>query len=191
MKSRPSRPGLWDLQVRVPSPLACLLLAVLATPWLTSACGSSVASSSVPLEAAKELPEPVGWVSDLAELLSPSERTELELFLCQFEARTGNEFAVLTVPSTGPEKIEEFSLRVARDWGMGKPGLDNGLLILVARDDRLARIEVGTGLSQGPIPDSVALEVMKCDMVPAFAEGRWADGLHAGLQALFAAAEQP
>ena len=112
------------------------------------------------------------------------------MLLSDFEERTTNEFAVLTVPSTGAETIEEFSLRVAREWGVGKKGLDNGLLIVVARDDLTARIECADGLSQGRIPDSTAREVMERHLVPAFAEGRWAEGLISGLQALIAATDQ-
>lgn len=140
---------------------------------------------------ATELPENRGRVSDLADLLSSSEEAGLAQVLAAFEARTGNEFAVLSVVSTEPETIEEFSLRVARGWGIGKKGIDNGLLIVVARDDRRSRIEVGSGLSQGPITDSLSQEVMARELVPAFADGRWADGLHAGLQALMVATEQP
>ena len=93
------------------------------------------------------------------------------------------------MPSTGTETIEEFSLRVAREWRLGLKGLDNGLLIVVARDDREARIEVADGLTQGPIPDSVAREVMERHLLPAFAEGRWSQGLNAGIRALIAATD--
>ncbi len=158
------------------------------------ACDSTATTSdsgrAAPQEAVAEVPEIKGRVSDHAGLLSPDERAELELLLSDFEARTQNEFAVLTVPSTGAETIEEFSLRVARKWGVGREGLDNGLLIVVARDDRKVRIEIGDGLRQGPIPDSVAQGVMDGHLIPAFAEGRWAEGLNAGLQALIAATDQ-
>ena len=84
--------------------------------------------------APQEVPEIQGWVSDHAGLLSPDERAGLELLLSDFEARTQAEFAVLTVSSTGGETIEEFSNRVAREWGVGKKGLANGLLVVVAED---------------------------------------------------------
>lgn len=134
-------------------------------------------------------PEAQGWVSDHAGLLTLDERASLESQLSAFEARSGVEFAILTVPSTGAESIAEFSLRVAREWGVGKKKSENGLLIVVAREDRRARIEVADGLAQGSIPDSLAQDVMTRLMVPAFRDGRWADGLVAGTRSLIAAAE--
>lgn len=131
-----------------------------------------------------QTPDVLGWVSDHAALLSSEERVELATLLAEFEARTGNGFAVLTVPTTGPESIEEFSLRVAREWGVGKQKLNNGLLIVLAYHDASARIECGEGLAKSTVPDAVAEEVMDDHMVPAFSEKRWHEGLMSGLTAL-------
>ena len=164
-----------------------LAFVVLAATLSANACSPSDAGEET--RAVLDVPEVHGWVSDHASPLSQEDRAELESLLSDFEARTQVELAVLTVPTTGTETIEEFSLRVANEWGVGKKGLDNGLLIVVARDDRRARIEVAEGLSQGPVPDSVAQTVLRDHLVPAFAEGRFAEGLDSGIRAVMSVVE--
>lgn len=134
------------------------------------------------------LPAPHGHVTDMAGLLAPDERAAIERLLAEFRARTHHELAVLVVETTEPETIEEFSIRHARAWGLGREGVDDGLLVVVAEDDRTARIEVGIGL-EGRVSDELADRIMRDDFVPAFRQGRWAQGLEAGLRSLMDAAE--
>ena len=82
-------------------------------------------------------------------------RRRLEAKLAAFEARKGSQIAVLMVPTTRPETIEQYAIRVAEQWKLGRKGVDDGALLLVAKDDRALRIEVGYGL-EGVLPDAVA-----------------------------------
>ena len=137
-----------------------------------------------------DVPEALGWVSDHAGLLQPADLDRLEQLLLDFERETGNEFAVLLVASTNGEAIEAYSLRVAREWQIGKPGFGNGLLIVVASEDQKVRIEVADGLSAQSISDSVAKDVIDRHFLPAFADEAWGDGLYRGIQALIQATEE-
>lgn len=132
-------------------------------------------------------PETSGWVTDLGELLSPEEEWQLAGILLTYRDETGHEFAVLTVPGLDGEAIERFSLRVARSWGVGRAGIDDGLLVVVAASERSMRIEVGDGITD-LVSDALAAEVIERDFVPAFRRGDWVGGLDTGLRALMEAA---
>src|SRR5690349_7257398 len=85
-------------------------------------------------------------VTDLTGTLSTNEATQLEQKLAGFEARKGSQVAVLIVPTTQPETIEQYSIRVVDAWKLGRKGIDDGVLLLVAKQDRTVRVEVGYGL---------------------------------------------
>lgn len=122
-------------------------------------------------------------VTDLAGLLSAGQRQALEDKLARFEQAKGSQIAVLIVPTTQPETLEQYGIRVAEAWRLGREGVDDGVLLLVARDDRALRIEVGYGL-EGVIPDAVAKRIIEEVIVPRFRAGDYAGGLDAGLAAL-------
>jgi len=122
-------------------------------------------------------------VTDLTRTLSPPSRQALEQTLAALEARKGAQIAVLIVPTTAPEPIEQYSLRVAERWKLGRAGVDDGALLLVAKDDRQLRIEVGYGL-EGVIPDAVAKRVISEVIVPYFQRGDYAGGITAGVDRL-------
>ena len=122
-------------------------------------------------------------VTDLTGTLSASQRSALEGELQVIEARSSNQIAVLMVPSTKPESIEQYSIRVVEAWKLGQKGKDNGLLVLVAKDDRKVRVEVGYGL-EGVIPDAIARQVIDGLITPRFKQGDFAGGLTAGVQQL-------
>lgn len=136
-------------------------------------------------QAAAEVPVPPlrARVTDLAGTLSEAERRDLESRLAAFEERRGTQIAVLLVPTTKPEEIEQYSIRVAEAWKIGRKGVDDGLIVIVAKDDRRVRIEVGYGL-EGAIPDSVAKRVIEEKIVPRFRAGDFYGGLRDGLEAL-------
>ena len=91
--------------------------------------------------------------------LIPADRARaLEERLARFEAETGHQIAVLTIPSLKGDSLEDFSIRVAEAWKIGKQGFDNGAILLIARDDRKLRIEVGYGL-EGVMPDAIASRI--------------------------------
>lgn len=122
-------------------------------------------------------------VTDLTGTLSVDERAALEAKLAAFEARKGSQIAVLFVPTTGPETIEQYAIRVAERWRLGREGVDDGALLLVARDDRALRIEVGYGL-EGAMPDAIANRIVEDIVVPRFRLGEFDAGVNAGVDAM-------
>ncbi|MES2719317.1 MAG: TPM domain-containing protein [Pseudomonadota bacterium] len=122
-------------------------------------------------------------VTDLTGTLDASEQQALEQKLATFEQRKGSQLAVLIVASTGQESIEQFGIRVAEQWEIGRKGSDDGLILIVAKADRTLRIEVGYGL-EGVIPDAIAKRVISETIVPRFQAGDFAGGIDAGLAQL-------
>lgn len=122
-------------------------------------------------------------VTDLTGTLSDSQVTALERTLTVFESQKGSQIAVLIVPTTTPEAIEQFGIRVAEQWKIGRAGADDGLILIVAKDDRKMRIEVGYGL-EGAIPDAVARRVIDEIIAPRFKAGQYYEGIEAGVQQL-------
>jgi len=133
--------------------------------------------------AALEVPSLTGRVNDTAAMLSRQTATDLSGFLEQFEKTDSTQIVVLTIPSLEGEVLEEFSLRVVETWKIGQKGLDNGALLLVVRDDRKLRIEVGYGL-EGRLTDLVSGRIISREIVPRFREGRFDDGISAGVMAM-------
>jgi uncharacterized protein len=139
--------------------------------------------ASFGLHAEVAVPPLTARVTDLTGTLSPSQRDALEQELRAFETRKGSQIAVLIVPTTQPEVIEQYALRVAEAWKLGRKGVDDGALLLVAKDDRALRIEVGYGL-EGAIPDAVANRVIDEIIVPFFKQGDFYGGIQAGVSRL-------
>ncbi len=140
------------------------------------------------IAAASEVPYLTGRVTDNAEILSPAMRASLTERLKAHEGRAGNQIAVLTVPSLDGESIEEYADAVFKEWKLGQKGKDNGILVLVAPNDRRMRIEVGYGL-EGTIPDSLAGSIIRNAMTPKFKSGDFDGGVDAGVRALLAVLE--
>jgi uncharacterized protein len=124
-------------------------------------------------------------VTDLTGTLKPDEKAGLESRLSAFEAEKGSQIAILLVPTTEPETIEQYSIRVVDAWKLGRKGIDDGVLILLAKQDRTVRIEVGRGL-EGAIPDAVANRIVEDVMIPFFKQGDFYGGLSEGIDSLFA-----
>ncbi len=124
-------------------------------------------------------------VTDLTNTLSASQQSTLEQSLAAFETKKGSQIAILLVPTTQPETIEAYSMRVAESWKLGRKGVDDGVLILVAKNDRSLRIEVGYGL-EGAVPDAVAKRIVSEIITPQFKQGLFFEGLQAGTQRLVA-----
>lgn len=122
-------------------------------------------------------------VTDLTATLSQTARDAIEARLADLEQRKGSQLAVLILPSTGEETIEQFGIRVAEAWKLGREDVDDGLLLLVAKDDRTLRIEVGYGL-EGAIPDAVAKRVIEEVIVSRFKTGDFEGGINAGVDSL-------
>jgi len=122
-------------------------------------------------------------VTDLTNTLNANQKEALENRLVTFEQETGSQIAVLIVPTTQPEAIEQYSIRVVDQWQLGRQGVDDGVLLLIAKEDRTTRIEVGYGL-EGAIPDAMAKSIIEDIMIPHFRLGHFADGINAGVDAL-------
>jgi uncharacterized protein len=122
-------------------------------------------------------------VTDLTQTLSQAQQTQLEQKLAAFEAKKGSQIAVLIVPSTQPEDIAQYSIRVVEKWKIGREKSDDGVLLLVAKDDRKLRIEVGYGL-EGAIPDLYAKRIISEVISPKFKQGDFYGGLDAGVDTL-------
>ena len=129
------------------------------------------------------VPELTRRVTDLAATLSVEQVTALEEKLAAFEARKGSQIAVLIVPTTGPKDIAEFGIEVADLWKIGRRDVDDGVILIVAKDDRKLRLEVGYGL-EGVIPDAVAKRVISETIAPYFKAGDFAGGIDAGVAQL-------
>ena len=127
-------------------------------------------------------------VTDLTNTLSATQTTQLESDLTALEQRSGAQLAVLLLPSTAPESIEQFSMRVVETWKLGHKGRDDGVLLLVAKNDRRLRIEVGYGL-EGKIPDAIARRVIDEAITPLFKQGDFAGGIAEGVTQLAALIE--
>ena len=118
-------------------------------------------------------------VTDLTGTFNEQQRAAIEQTLARFEARKGSQIAVLTVPSTKPETVEQYAVRVQEAWKLGRKGIDDGVLLLVAKDDRRLRIEVGYGL-EGILPDAIAKRIIDLDITPRFKAGDFYGGVLAG-----------
>ena len=132
---------------------------------------------------ALEVPRLQGRVNDYAELLSPATEASLESVLKSLESSDSTQIVVLTIGSLQGDSLEEFSLRVVEDWKIGQQGLDNGVLLLVVRDDRKIRIEVGYGL-EGKLTDMTAGRIISNVMVPRFRQGDFNQGIIDGVGAI-------
>jgi uncharacterized protein len=133
--------------------------------------------------AAAAVPAPAlqARVTDLTGTLTPAQRQALETRLADFERQKGSQVAVLMLPTTQPETIEQFAIRVAEQWKLGREKPDDGVLLVVAKDDRALRIEVGYGL-EGAIPDAIAKRVIEEVILPRLREGDFHGGLQAGVE---------
>lgn len=131
-------------------------------------------------------PKLEGRVNDHARLLSGEARQRLERDLEAHERTTGQQFAVLTIPSLEGDPLDDFSIRTVEAWKLGGEKLDDGLLLLVVRNDRKVRIEVGHGL-EGAITDALSSRIVRNVMTPAFRKGDYAGGIERALTVLMEA----
>jgi uncharacterized protein len=124
-------------------------------------------------------------VIDLTGTLSGDAVNRLEAELAAFEAKKGSQITVLIVPTTQPEDIERYGIRVADAWQLGRKGIDDGAILLVAKNDRAVRIEVGKGL-EGALPDVTANRILTEIITPRFKTGDYDGGVEAGIDRIIA-----
>ena len=133
--------------------------------------------------AARDVPFLSGRVNDDAHLLDAGAAQSLETTLKNYEDKSGRQIVVLTIPSLEGDALEDFAIKVARTWKLGQKGQNNGILLLVARDDHKARLEVGYGL-EGTFPDVLAGRIIRDELVPRFRSNDYAGGITAGVNAI-------
>src|SRR3954469_6091274 len=132
---------------------------------------------SVPANAwARDVPPLVAHVNDTAGMLSPQAEQALEQKLTSYEQKSQHQFALLTVDSLDGDALEDFSIRVVEAWKLGKRGKDDGLLLLIAKQDHKLRIEVGYGL-EGDVTDAFSAQVIRNVLTPALRAGEAERGI--------------
>jgi uncharacterized protein len=151
--------------------------------WNRGAFGLLLGLFALAVWAQVAVPELTRRVTDLSATLSAEQAAALEHRLAAFEAQRGSQIAVLILPTLGGEDIAQFGIRVAEQWKVGREKFDDGVVLIVAKDDRQLRVEVGYGL-EGAIPDAVAKRVIAETIVPRFRDGDYYGGIDAGVQQL-------
>jgi uncharacterized protein len=162
-----------------------LLRAAVAAVGVAVAGAACAATWDTGKDGLRPVPPLTGRVVDLTGTLSAGERQALDAKLAAWEARTTNQLAVLVVPTTAPETIDEYGIRVAEAWKIGQKGDDNGAIFLVARDDKRMRIEVGYGL-EGVLTDVTSRRIIGETVAPLFSRGQFAAGIGAGIDRIIA-----
>src|SRR5262245_26373349 len=154
--------------------------------WLRLAARAALAgclAALCALAGAQEL-QPVpplqGRVIDRTDTLQPAQRQAMEAHLANVERELGSQIAVLIVPTTQPEDIAAYAQRVGDQWKIGRRDVGDGLLIVVAKDDRKVRIEVAKAL-EGAVPDLAARQIITETITPAFRRNDFAGGLNAAI----------
>ncbi|MBX6321364.1 MAG: TPM domain-containing protein, partial [Rhodospirillaceae bacterium] len=167
---------------RAAHPVFARALAValgLALALLLSAPGGTRAAQP-------DFPALTGRVVDEAGLLSPEARARLEAQLEAFERKTSDQVVVVTLKSLQGYEIAAYGYQLGRHWGIGQKGRDNGVLLIVAPQERAVRIEVGYGL-EGVLTDAVSSSIIRTVLVPAFRSGKFESGIEAAVAAILAA----
>jgi len=126
------------------------------------------------------VPQLTARVTDLTGTLSGEAVNRIEAKLAAFEAKKGSQIAVLIVPTTQPEEIEQYGIRVGDQWKLGRKSVEDGAILLVAKNDRRVRIEVGHGL-EGVLPDAIANRIITDTITPRFKLGDYDGGVEAGV----------
>ena len=155
------------------------VLAGFALLWLLG-CGLQAAAQDL-----QPIPKLAARVTDLTGTLTAEQQNALEQKLAAFEAAKGSQVAVLIVPSTKPEEIEQYSIRVVDQWKLGRgtvngKRVDDGALLLIAKDDHRMRIEAGYGL-EGVLTDAMSNRIITETIAPAFRQGNYYGGIDSGL----------
>ena len=131
------------------------------------------------------VPELRTHVTDVTGTLSDSDKSALERKLAEWEVKRGAQFAVLMVSTTKPDTIDDYSQRVTDQWQIGRKGVDDGVLLLVAKDDKKLRIQVGKGF-EGSLTDVTAKRIIEEVIVPLFRKGDFVGGINAGVDRIIA-----
>ena len=146
-------------------------------------CGLCVLRADSALIVQEDLPKAQGRVTDLAGMLSTGDKATLEAELEAWKQGSGHEIAVLTVKNLGRRSLEQYGLEIARTWGLGRKDVHDGALLLVAKEERKIRIEVGRGL-EGQLTDLISGRIIRDVITPAFKRGNFSSGIVEGVRAM-------
>jgi len=136
------------------------------------------------VSAEAQYPKATGYVNDYAGVLSAGDKSRLEALSAEIEERTSAQVVVVVVSSTRPETSKTYAVKLFEKWGVGRKGKDNGVLILLDMEQRRIEVETGYGL-EGVLTDSRVGEILDRDVVPQFKNGKFGDGLYAGVKSLY------
>lgn len=156
--------------------------------WLSSPALSLLLLFGSGTLAEVAVPPPDTPVIDLTGTLTPDQIATLDQQLRAFDAKKGSRIAILIVPTTQPETIEQYGIRVAEAWKLGRSGVNDGAVLLIAKDDRAVRIEVGRGL-EGVLPDVLANRIIEQVIVPRFRSGDFFGGVREAIERMIALIE--
>ena len=145
-----------------------------------------ILAAAISAQALEVPPTPKGRVSDYTSTLTSAQIEALNRTLAEFENQTTNQIAVVLIPTLGGDNLEDYSIRLAEKWQIGQKGRDNGVILVVVMKERKMRIEVGYGL-EGVLPDSLAGDIIRQVIAPRFRQGRFFEGIEAGVTAIMAA----
>jgi uncharacterized protein len=150
-----------------------------------AAAGLTLLLAALVVRADVAVPALAARVTDLTGTLTGGAVARIESKLADLEAKKGAQIAVLIVPTTQPEDIEQYGIRVEEAWKLGRKGVDDGAYLVVAKNDRRVRIEVGYGL-EGALPDAIANRIIEETITPHFKQGDFDGGVEAGVDRMIA-----
>jgi uncharacterized membrane protein YgcG len=157
--------------------LFAVWIAACSTPVKRENSGAAIDSGKIPV------PQLTGRINDTVNLLSSADQERLSNLLSDYEKETKHQIAVLIVPTLRDETIESFCLRVANVWRLGRKGIDDGIVVCLAIEERRVRIELGIGMERY-ISNAEAKEIIDSEMTPLFSKRNFAGGLERGLKRL-------
>lgn len=153
-------------------------------PLVLAACGGASPAPPKP-PAGYDFPVLAGRVVDRADILSTKDEAAIGERSERLEATTGHQFVVVTVPTLSGHAIEDYGVTLGRYWGIGRKGIDDGVILIVAPNERMVRIEVGRGLETA-LTDAEAGSIIDDDMLPAFRAGLLPEGIRKGTDRIIA-----
>ncbi|MFH0948498.1 MAG: TPM domain-containing protein [Elusimicrobiota bacterium] len=157
-----------------------LLLYTLHLEFIPILSGLTTALSA---EQKSGMPRPAGWVVDDAGVIDASSYQRMDATIQELEQKTGAEIAVVSIKNLGNDSIDDFSVKLFKEWGIGKKGKDNGVLLISSIEDKKVKIEVGYGL-EGILPDGLCGEILDTYIVPCFKKGEYGKGMADGVLAV-------
>ncbi|WP_373767868.1 YgcG family protein [Glaesserella sp.] len=135
-----------------------------------------------------ESPKPFRYVSDYTQTLSAQDTQTLENALVEYGKKTSSQIAVVLVPTTQGEEVSTYAFNLFNKWGIGREKQNNGVLLLIVKNDRKLFIATGRGL-EGALPDAIASSIIRNDITPYFKQGQYAQGIAKGLSSIIAATQ--